>query len=75
MVALAAIVQNSPLVLLVNRRKITSVDALNGGRIMLTPHETELFAYLRREGIANYTAVAHSFATKDLIFSSPAVAM
>lgn len=66
-VALAAIVQNSPLVLLVNRRKITSIDALNGGRIMLTPHETELFAYLRREGIANYTAVAHSFDPKDLI--------
>jgi diguanylate cyclase (GGDEF)-like protein/PAS domain S-box-containing protein len=66
-VALATIVQNSPLVLLVNRRKVTSIDALNGGRIMLTPHETELFAYLRREGIANYTAVAHSFDPKDLI--------
>lgn len=66
-VALAAIVQNSPLVLLVNRRKVTSLDALNGSRIMLTPHETELFAYLRREGIANYAAVAHSFDTKDLI--------
>ncbi|MBP5985552.1 MAG: diguanylate cyclase [Azonexus sp.] len=66
-VALAAIVQNSPLVLLVNRRKVTSVDALKGGRIMLTPHETELFAYLRREGITNYTAVAHSFDPKDLI--------
>jgi diguanylate cyclase (GGDEF)-like protein/PAS domain S-box-containing protein len=66
-VALAAIVQNSPLVLLVNRRKVTSIDALNGGRIMLTPHESELFAYLRREGIANYTAVAHSFDPKDLI--------
>jgi diguanylate cyclase (GGDEF)-like protein/PAS domain S-box-containing protein len=66
-VALAAIVQNSPLVLLVNRRKITSIDALNGGRIMLASHETELFAYLRREGIANYTAVAHSFDPKDLI--------
>jgi diguanylate cyclase (GGDEF)-like protein/PAS domain S-box-containing protein len=66
-VALATIVQNSPLVLLVNRRKITSIDALSGGRIMLTPHESELFAYLRREGIANYTAVAHSFDPKDLI--------
>ena len=66
-VALATIVQNSPLVLLVNRRKITSIDALSGGRIMLTPHETELFAYLRREGIANYTAVAHSYDPKDLI--------
>ena len=66
-VALAAIVQHSPLVLLVNRRKITSIDALNGSRIMLTPHETELFAYLRREGVAKYEAVAHSFDPKDLI--------
>ena len=66
-VALAAIVQHSPLVLLVNRRKITSIDALNGSRIMLTPHETELFAYLRREGIAKYDAVPHSFDPKDLI--------
>jgi len=66
-VALAAIVQHSPLVLLVNRRKITSIDALNGSRIMLTPHETELFAYLRREGVAKYDAVTHSFDPKDLI--------
>jgi len=66
-VALAAIVQRSPLVLLVNRRKITSVDALNGSRIMLTPHETELFAYLRREGVTRYDAVPHSFDPKDLI--------
>ena len=66
-VALAAIVQNSPLVLLVNRRRITSIDALKGSRIMLTPHETELFAYLRREDIGNYISVAHSFDPQDLI--------
>ena len=47
-VALAAIVQHSPLILLVNRRKVSVIDSLQGSRIMLTPHETELFAYLRR---------------------------
>jgi ABC-type nitrate/sulfonate/bicarbonate transport system substrate-binding protein len=66
-VALAAIIQHSPLVLLVNRRKITNVDALSGSRIMLAPHETELFAYLRREGITKYTSVSHSFDPQDLI--------
>ncbi len=66
-VALAAIAQHSPLVLLVNRRKITNVEALSGSRIMLAPHETELFAYLRREGITKYTSVTHSFDPDDLI--------
>ena len=66
-VALAVIVQHSPLVLLANRRKITSVDALSGSRIMLTQHEAELFAYLRREGIRNYRPVPHSFDPADLI--------
>ena len=50
-VALAAIVQHSPLILLVNRRKVSVIDSLQGSRIMLTPHETELFAYLRREEV------------------------
>jgi diguanylate cyclase (GGDEF)-like protein/PAS domain S-box-containing protein len=66
-VALAAIVQHSPLILLVNRRKISSVDALEGSRIMLAPHETELFAYLRREEVRQYTTVPHSFDTRDLV--------
>ncbi|MCH7606064.1 MAG: excinuclease ABC subunit UvrA [Chloroflexi bacterium] len=34
-VALAAIVQHSPLILLVNRRKIGDIDSLEGSRIML----------------------------------------
>ena len=66
-VALAVIVQHSPLVLLANRRRIPSIDALVDSRIMLLPHETELFAYLKREGIARYTAVPHSFEPADLI--------
>src|SRR5574343_1822642 len=66
-VALAAIVQHSPLILLVNRRRVGSVDNLEGSRIMLAPHETELFAYLRREEIKQFTTVPHTFDTRDLI--------
>lgn len=66
-VALAAIVQHSPLILLVNRRKVSTVDGLSGGHIMMTPHETELFAYLRREEIRQFTTVPHSFDTRDLL--------
>ena len=66
-VALAVIVQNSPLVLLANRRKIPSIDALADQRIMLLPSESELFAYLRREGVKQFTAVPHSFDSRDLI--------
>src|SRR5574343_976314 len=36
-VAVAAIVQHSPLILLVNRRRVSSVDSLEGSRIMLAP--------------------------------------
>jgi diguanylate cyclase (GGDEF)-like protein/PAS domain S-box-containing protein len=60
-------VQHSPLILLVNRRKVSVIDSLQGSRIMLTPHETELFAYLRREEITQFTTVPHSFDTQDLI--------
>ncbi|HJV92703.1 MAG TPA: ABC transporter substrate-binding protein, partial [Azonexus sp.] len=67
LVALAVIVQNSPLVLLANRRKIPSIDALSERRIMLVPHEAELFAYLKREGVERYTPVPHSFNVDDLI--------
>lgn len=66
-VALAVIVQHSPLVLLVNRRKIPSIDALAGQRIMLLPHEAELLAYLRREGVANYETVPHRFELGELL--------
>ncbi len=68
-VAMAAIIQNSPLVLLVNRKKVSSIEALNNGgaKIMLMPHEAELYAYLKREGIERYTVVHHSFDPDDLI--------
>ena len=66
-VALAVIVQHSPLVLLANRRRVPTIDALVDGRIMLLPHETELQAYLRRQGVSRHTAVAHGFSPSDLI--------
>jgi len=66
-VALAVIIQHSPAVLLVNRRKTPRIEALNERRIMLLPHEAELLAYLKRAGVSRYTAVSHSFDTADLI--------
>jgi diguanylate cyclase (GGDEF)-like protein/PAS domain S-box-containing protein len=65
-VALAVIVQHSPLVLLANRRQITSIDALSGRRIMLMPHETELYAYLRREEVGQFVAVQSTYGIADL---------
>lgn len=67
-VALAAIIQHSPLVLLTHDR-IESIQDLKGRRIMLLPYETELFAYLKREGIAynQIDAIPHSFDYHDLI--------
>jgi len=66
-VALAVIVQHSPLVLLANRRRVPTIDALAERRIMLLPHETELQVYLRRQGVTRHTAVPHSFNPVDLI--------
>lgn len=66
-VALAAILQHSPLVLIANSKVANNVHALAGRRIMLMPHETELYAYLKREGITRYRAEQHSFDPADLI--------
>lgn len=66
-VALAVILQHSPLVLLASSRRIHSVQDLAAKRIMLMPHETELYAYLRRENIKHYEAVPHSFNPADLM--------
>ncbi|RTL53090.1 MAG: diguanylate cyclase [Rhodocyclaceae bacterium] len=67
-VALAAIIQHSPLILL-TRSNIASVQDLEGKRVMLMPYETELFAYLKREGLtsAQIQALPHSFNYEDLI--------
>lgn len=57
-VALAAIFQHSPLVLLASAR-LNNVHALAGRRIALLPHEAELLAYLARESIASWQMVPH----------------
>lgn len=51
-VAVAAILQHSPLVLLARGSQVQTVQGLAGKRIELAPHEAELYAYLRREGLA-----------------------
>jgi PAS domain S-box-containing protein len=66
-VALATILQHSPLVLIAGTQVANNVHALSGRRIMLMPHETELYAYLKREGITRYRAEQHSFDPADLI--------
>lgn len=67
-VALATILQHSPLVLLARKdQRISSVHDLADRRIMLMPHETELYAYLKRESVVQYQTLDHSFAAHDLI--------
>lgn len=66
-VALAVILQHSPLVLLASRKQFETIHDLAGKRIMLMPHETELYAYFKREGIQTYQAIPHTFNPGDLI--------
>ena len=66
-VALAVILQHSPLVLFAPKARAETIHDLAGKRIMLMPHETELFAYLKQEGINNFQAIPHSFNASDLI--------
>ncbi|CAB1368849.1 diguanylate cyclase [Denitratisoma oestradiolicum] len=68
LVALAVIIQHSPLVLL-TRADLDTAQDLKDKRVMLLPSETELFAYLAREGLARsqIKEVPHSFQWVDLI--------
>ncbi len=69
-VALAAIFQHSPYVLIVpDRGYAQSVHDLLGKRIMMEPGAEELLAYLRREGLTErqFTRPEHSFQLQDLI--------
>ena len=50
-VVLAAILQHSPLVILARGGRAQTIHDLAGKRVMLMPHETELYAYLSREGL------------------------
>ncbi|MBY0266284.1 MAG: GGDEF domain-containing protein [Burkholderiales bacterium] len=68
-VALAVILQHSPLVLIARGGGVKSVHDLDGKRIMLLPQETELYAYLEREKLprSRITEVPHTFAVDDLV--------
>jgi diguanylate cyclase (GGDEF)-like protein len=68
-VALAVILQHSPLVVLARAEMVPVVQSLAGKRLMTLPGETELLAYLRQEGLkeGSYRAVPHSFDPGDLI--------
>ena len=63
------ILQHSPLALFVRGPRTQSIHDLAGKRVMLMPHETELYAYLEREGLSlkNIVQVPHSFNPDDLI--------
>jgi diguanylate cyclase (GGDEF)-like protein/PAS domain S-box-containing protein len=68
-VVLATILQHSPLVLIAAGHGGASIHDLAGKKIMLVPHETELIAYLRREGLPldRIVQVPHSFNVDDLL--------
>jgi len=69
LVVLAVILQHSPLVLIARGAGVQSLHDLSGKRLMLVPHETELYAYLQREGVprSRFVEVSHTFDTADLI--------
>ena len=68
-VAMASILQHSPLVLIAAGRSGASVHELAGKRVVLLPHETELIAYLQSEGLPldRIVQVPHSFNPDDLL--------
>lgn len=69
-VALAAIMQHSPLVLLARAGgSIHTVKDLEGKKVMVLPSEAELFAFLRRQGVPpdRLQLIPHSFSPGDLI--------
>ncbi|MCC6473865.1 MAG: ABC transporter substrate-binding protein [Burkholderiales bacterium] len=68
-VVLAVILQHSPLVLLAHGQGLQSLRDLEEKRVMLMAHETELYAFLRREGVPRerIVEVPHTYAVADLI--------
>jgi PAS domain S-box-containing protein len=67
-VAVATILQHSPLVL-ITLGTGTSLQELVGKKVMLAPHETELIAYLQFEGLPldRLVVVPHTYDVKDLL--------
>ncbi|HVY06788.1 MAG TPA: diguanylate cyclase [Burkholderiales bacterium] len=68
-VVLATILQHSPLVLIAAASSASSVHELDGKKVMLLPHETELFAYLQQEHMSpdRLVVVPHTFDANDLL--------
>ena len=69
-VALAAIYQHSPLILLsVDSRGIDNIHDLSGKKVMIEAHAAELLAYLESEGISpnDLMQLPHSFDPEALI--------
>ncbi len=69
-VALAVIFQHSPLALMTLKQSgLQSIHDLVGRRIMIEPGSSELYAYLREEGISSdkFTLLPHGFHVKDLL--------
>lgn len=74
-VALAAIYQHSPLVLLsIADRGVDNIHDLAGEKVMYEAHAAELLAYLESEGIStsDLTLVPHSFDPNALILDQAA---
>ena len=69
---IAAVLQHSPLVLIARGDQVQSLHDLAGKRVELAPHETEIYAYLRREGLSRerIREVPSSFDVKSLIGGS-----
>lgn len=70
LVVLAVIFQHSPLVFMTLKRSgLQSIHDLVGRRIVIEPGSSELYAYLREEGISadKFTLLPHGFDAKDLL--------
>lgn len=68
-VALAVVMQHSPLAIAAREDRARLVQDLAGRRVMLEAGAAELFAYLGREGLGEgrYQRLQHDFTTDDLI--------
>lgn len=69
-VALAVIFQHSPLALMTLKQSgLQSIHDLVGRKIMIEPGSSELYAYLREEGISSdkFTLLPHGFNIKNLL--------
>ena len=76
-VVLAVIFQHSPLAFLTLKRNgLQNIHDLAGRRVMIEPGSSELYAYLRKEGLPSekFTPLTHDFSAKDLL-SGKAYAM